>query len=323
LKKKILRVAALCLAAAAPFMALAAPTYPDHVIRMISPYAPGGGTDVLARIVVPKLPALLGQNVIVVNKPGAGGVLGTAEVAKSAPDGYTLLMASPSPIVVAPHINRNVSYDALKDLVPVALVAATPAIVTVNNKFPAQDFAGFMAYVKANPGKVAFGSSGIGGTGHLAGELFMAKTGTRMIHVPFKSGGEAMAALLSDQVQVIFGEPIALLPHIQAGQLRGLAVTTLQPSPILPGMPTVAQTIPGFTAGPWFGIFAPKGTPPAIVDKLNAEVNKVLAMPDVQQAITRLGAEPGHDTPAQFGKLVREENARWGGLVEQIGLKAE
>jgi tripartite-type tricarboxylate transporter receptor subunit TctC len=300
-----------------------AQTYPDHPIRLISPYAPGGGTDVLARIVVQKLSGLLGQSIVVVNKPGAGGVLGTDQVTKSPPDGYTLLMASPSPIVVSPYINRNISYDPLKDLIPVAVVAVTPAIVTVNNKFPAKTFKEFLEVVKAKPGQVAFGSSGIGGTGHLAGELFESKTGTKMLHVPFKSGGEATSALLSDQVQVIFGEPISLLPHIQQGQLRALAVTTLKPTPMLPGIPTVAQTIPGFTAGPWFGIFAPAGTPRAIIAKLNTDINKVLAMPDTREAITRLGAEAGSGSPEQFSTFVHEESARWSSLIKEIGLKAE
>jgi tripartite-type tricarboxylate transporter receptor subunit TctC len=300
-----------------------AQTYPNHVIRLISPYAPGGGTDVLARIVIPKLDVLLGQSVIVVNRPGAGGVVGTDQVAKAAPDGYTLLLASPSPIVVSPYINKNIAYDPLKDLVPVALIAIAPAIVTVNKKFSANTFGEFIDMVKAKPGQLAFGSSGIGGTGHLAGELFESKTGTKMIHVPFKSGGEAMAALLAGQIQVIFGEPIALLPQIRGGSLKALAVTSLKPFPLLPGVPTVAQTIPGYIAGPWFGLFVPAKTPPPIIARLNRDINQVLVMPDVKEAITRLGAQPGSGTPADFSKFVHEESERWATLIHQIGLKAD
>ena len=300
-----------------------AQTWPDRAIQLISPYAPGGGTDTLARLVAQKLAEPLRQSVVVINRPGAGGTVGTAQVAKSAADGYTIMIASPSPIVIAPHGGRPLPYDPLKDLAPLIGVASSPAVMVVPASSPAKSVREFIDLAKSRPGQLAYSSSGNGGTGHLAGSLFEARTGTKMIHVPYKSGGEAMTALLSGEVQLIFTEPLSLVPHLKTGRVRPLAVTGAAPMAMFPDLPTVAAVIPGFQAGPWFGLLAPAGTPAAIVSRYNSEVNQILRQADTRETIAKLGAAPLGGSPADFARLIGEEYERWGGLIRQINLKIE
>lgn len=300
-----------------------AQSWPERTVNLVSPYAPGGGTDTLARLVAQKLTDSFGQSVIVVNRPGAGGAVGTAQVAKSAADGYTIMIASPSPIGIAPHGGRPLPYDPLKDLTPIIAIAASPAVMVVPASSPAKNVREFIELAKSKPGELAYSSSGNGGTGHLAGSLFEARTGTRMIHVPYKSGGEAMTALVAGEVQLIFTEPLSLVPQLKTGKVRPLAVTASAAVPMFPDLPTVASVIPGFQAGPWFGLLAPAAVPAAIITRYNTEVNRILRMPDIKESISRLGADPLGGTPADFGKLIKEEYERWGGLIRQIGLKVE
>jgi len=324
MSKRLLTGLALAMAAA---LALAgsvqAQNFPDRTIQLISPYAPGGGTDTLARLVAQKLTESLGQSVIVINRPGAGGTVGTAQVAKMPADGYTIMIASPSPIVIAPHGSRPLSYDPLKDLAPIIGIASSPAVMVVPANSPARSVKEFIELAKSKSGQLAYSSSGNGGTGHLAGALFEARTGTKMIHVPYKSGGEAMTALVAGDVQLIFTEPLSLVPQLKTGRVRPLAVTAIATVPMFPELPTLASTIPGFQAGPWFGLLAPAGTPPAIIAKLNTEVNKILRAPDVKETIKTLGADPLGGSPGEFATLIKEEYERWGTLIRQINLKVE
>lgn len=300
-----------------------AQTYPDRTIRMVSPYAPGGGTDFFARVIGQKLAEALGVNVVTDNRPGAGGVIGTDLVAKSAPDGYTLLMSSPSPLVVAPHLLKTMPYDPQKDLTPVVWIAAVPALMAVHPSVPATTVAEFIKLAKSKPGELTYSSSGNGGTGHLAGALFDLGAGTKMIHVPYKGTGPATTALVAGEVTLSFGESIAMLPHVKSGRLRALAVTTLKRSAILPDLPTVAETIPGYTAGPWYGILAPAKTPAHIIAKLNIAVANILRMPDIRSNLANAGAEAKGGTPADLANQIKEESYRWGKVIREANIQVE
>ncbi len=315
--------------AAAPVLcagsAFAAETrdYPNRPIRLIAPYAPGGGTDILARLIGLKLTQALGQSVVVENRPGAGGIIGTDAVAKSAPDGYTLLLASPSPMVVSPHLIKKMPYDPLKDLAPITMITIVPAIMAVHPSLPARSVRELIALGKQKPGMLNFSSSGNGGTGHLAGEMMKLMTGISMTHVPYKGTGPATTALLTGEVNLTFGDIIAVLPHVKSRRIIGLAVTTEKRSPAIPELPTVAETLPGYSAGPWYGMLAPAGTPPAIVTQLNREIVKILFSPEVKADLSRDGAEPAGTSPEEFAKHLRAETERWGKVVKQAGMTAE
>jgi len=300
-----------------------AQSYPSRVIRLVSPYAPGGGTDLLARTIGQKLAEVLGYSVVVDNRPGAGGIIGTEFVAKAPPDGYTIMLASPSPIVVAPHLVKNLPYDPFKDLAPITLIAIVPAIMAVHPSLPARTVKEFIQLAKSRAGELTYSSSGNGGTGHLAGALFALKTGTKMIHVPYKGTGPATTALIAGEVSLSFGETIALLPHVKSGRLRALAVTSLKRSSILPELPALAETIPGYTAGPWYGLLAPVKTPSEIIARLNREVVNILRMPDVKAGLTSVGAEPVGNTPNEFALVLKEETERWGRVIRDASIRIE
>ena len=307
---------------AAPVTA-AAQTYPSKPIRLVSPYAPGGGTDILARLIGQKLSENLGQSVIVDNRPGGGGVIGTELVAKSPPDGYTIMLASPSPIVVAPHLHRKLAYKPLQDLAPITLISVVPALLIAHPSLPAKSVKELVALARSRPGQLTFSSSGNGGTGHLAGEMLKMMTGVDMIHVPYRGTGPATIAVLSGEVSLSFGNIIATLPYVKGGRLRALAVTTPERSPVLPDVPAVAETLPGYSAGPWYGVLAPAGTPPEIVARLNQEIVKILRSPEVKQNLSSEGADPVGSTPAEFAALLRAETERWGKVVKAAGVKAQ
>ena len=300
-----------------------AQSYPSRVIRLVSPYAPGGGTDLLARTIGQKLAEVLRYSVVVDNRPGAGGIIGTEFVAKAPPDGYTIMLASPSPIVVAPHLVKNLPYDPFKDLAPITLIAIVPAIMAVHPSLPARTVKEFIQLAKSRAGELTYSSSGNGGTGHLAGALFDLKTGTKMIHVPYKGTGPATTALIAGEVSLSFGEAIALLPHVKSGRLRALAVTSLKRSSILPELPALAETIPGYTAGPWYGLLAPVKTPSEIIARLNREVVNILRMPDVKAGLTSVGAEPVGNTPNEFALVLKEETERWGRVIRDASIRIE
>jgi len=297
--------------------------YPNRPIRLVSPYAPGGGTDYFSRLIGQKLTERLGISVVVENRPGAGGVIGSDAVAKAAPDGYTLLLASPSPMVVSPHLNKNMPYDPLKDLAPITLVASVPAIFVVHPSIPVKTVKEFIQFAKARAGELTYSSSGNGGTGHLAGALFDLRAGTKMIHVPYKGTGPATIALIAGEVSIGFAESISLTTHIKAGRLRAIAMTSLKRSPLFPELPTVAETIPGYTAGPWYGALAPAKTPADIIGRLNREIAAILRAPDVRAGLRDSGAEPGGNTPVEFAAHIKDEYERWGRVIRESAIKSD
>ena len=297
--------------------------YPNRPIRLISPYAPGGGTDYFSRLIGQKLTERLGVSVVVENRPGAGGIIGSDAVAKAVPDGYTLLLASPSPIVVSPHLNKNMPYDPIKDLAPITLVASVPAIFVVHPSIPVKTVKEFIQFAKARAGELTYSSSGNGGTGHLAGALFDLRAGTKMIHVPYKGTGPATIALIAGEVSIGFAESISLTTHIKAGRLRAIAMTSLKRSPLFPQLPTVAETLPGYTAGPWYGALAPAKTPADIIGRLNREIAAILRAPDVRAGMRESGAEPGGNSPVEFAAHIKDEYERWGRVIRESAIKSD
>lgn len=319
---KLSSIAALVCAACTLHVACAQ-DYPNRSIRLISPYAPGGGTDYFSRLIGQKLTERLGVSVVVENRPGAGGVIGSDAVAKAAPDGYTLLLASPSPIVVSPHLNKNMPYDPLKDLAPITLVASVPAIFVVHPSIPVKTVKEFIQFARARSGELTYSSSGNGGTGHLAGALFDLRAGTKMIHVPYKGTGPATIALIAGEVSIGFAESISLTTHIKAGRLRAIAMTSLKRSPLFPQLPTVAETLPGYTAGPWYGALAPSKTPADIIGRLNREIAAILRAPDVRAGMRESGAEPGGNSPVEFAAHIKDEYERWDRVIRESAIKSD
>jgi tripartite-type tricarboxylate transporter receptor subunit TctC len=296
--------------------------FPNHPVRIIVGYPPGGSTDILARIFGQYLGEKLGQNFIVENKPGAGNNIATETVAKSAPDGYTLLLANPANTINAT-LYKNLNFVFLKDLDPVAGFIRVTNVMEVNPDVPAKTVAEFIAYVKANPGKVNLASSGNGTSVHLSGELFMMMTGAKMTHVPYKGAGPALIDLMGGQVHVLFDNLPSSIAHIKAGKLRALAVTSSTPSDELPGVPTVAATVPGYEAVAFFGLAAPHGTPKEVVDLINKTVNEGLNDPKVQAKLKDLGGMPFRGSPADFGKLLADDTAKWEKVVHAANLSIE
>ena len=319
----LLRFAAVAAVFTLALSNVVAQAYPTKPIRFVSPYAPGGGTDILARLIGQKLSGSLGQPVVIDNRPGAGGVIGTEIVVRSPPDGYTLMLASPSPIVVAPHLHKNLAYDPLKDLAPITLISIVPAILAVHPGLPAKSLKEFVALAKSKPGQLAFSSSGNGGTGHLAGEMLKMMAGVDMVHVPYKGTGPATTAVLSGEVSTSFGNMISLLPHVKSSKLRALAVTTPKRSPVMPDLPTVAETLPGYSAGPWYGVLAPAGTPATVINRLNQEIVKILRSPEVKENMSGEGADAIGSSPAEFAAHLRAETERWGKVVRQTRMKID
>ncbi len=294
--------------------AFAQAPFPSKTVTIIVPFAPAGGADTLARILAPRLGAIWGQNVIVENRAGASGHIGTDIVAGSAPDGTTLVMASTAAIT-----EKNIVR-----LAPVALVSAEAYTIVVNPNVPIHNTRELIAYAKANPGKLHFGSSGIGAASHLAGELFKARAGVDMMHVPYKGTGQAMTDLLGGQIELMFAPTQTVMPQIQAGRLRAIAVTGTQPLEAEPNLPTVmASGLPSYQAEGWFGLLAPNGTPPAVVAKLHDDVMKVLALPEVRKELISKGAQPGSGSAAEFGTFIQEELDKWARLVKDAGIVLE
>lgn len=296
--------------------------YPTRPIRMVVPFPPGGATDILARVVGKRLTEIWGQSVIVDNRPGAGGTLGANLVAKGNADGYSLLMGTNATHAIAPSLYTSLPYDALKDFAPITLVAIVPQVVVVHPSLAAKNIKELVALAKEKPGTLNFSSAGQGTPGHLGMELFKMMTGTNMVHVPYQGGAPGLAAVAGGQVQFMADNMNSALPFIQAGRVRAIAVTSLKRSGALPELPTIAeQGVAGFDSGSWFGMFAPTGTPPAIIAKLHAETVKALQLPDVRQTLAQQGAEIGANTPAQFADLIRHDIARWAKVVKAAGVK--
>ena len=298
--------------------------YPNKPVRLVVPFSPAGTTDVLARLVGERLSASLGQQFVVDNRPGAAGNIGTAQVAKAEPDGYTLLMGTVGTHAINSSIYPTLPYDPVKDFAPVTLVATVPNVLVVNPEVPANSVKELIALAKEKPGELNFASSGNGTSIHLSGELFKTMAGVDMVHVPYKGSGPAVVDLLGGQVDMMFDNLPSSAPQIKAGKLRPLAVTTKERSPMLPDVPTMAEAgVPGFESYSWFGILAPAGTPEAIVNKLQGEIAKALADPAMRERFAEVGAVPVGDTPAEFADLIAAETAKWAKVVEEAGVKLE
>ena len=307
--------AALTLVAGSALAAAAegpAATYPDKPIRIIVAYTPAGATDILARAVGQKMTEAWGQSVIVENRPGANGNIGTEVAAKATPDGYTLLMVTAGTHGVNPGLYRKLPWDAVRDFAPVSLVAMVPNIMVVNPSLPVKSVNEFIAYAKANPGKLSYGSPGLGSTAHMSVELFKTMTGTDMLRVPYKGSAGVMQDVIAGQIAVTIDNMPVYLPQVKAGKLRALAVSPAKRSPAVPDLPTIAEAgVPGYDATAWFGLVAPAGVPRPIVAKLAAETQRILRLPDVAERLSGLGAEPVGNTPEQFAAFIKAEIAKW------------
>jgi tripartite-type tricarboxylate transporter receptor subunit TctC len=292
--------------------------YPVKPVKWVVPYPPAGTTDVLARIVAQWLTEKMGQPFVVENKPGAGNNLGVEAVVNAPHDGYTMLLVNPANGINAT-LYKKLNFNFIRDIAPVAGLVRTPNVMEVTPALPVKTVAEFIAYCKANPGKVNMASSGSGTSVHLSGELFKSMTGCDMVHVPYKGAGPALIDLIGGQVQVIFDNLPSSAGHIKSGKLRALAVTSAQREPSMPDLPTVAETVPGYEATAWFGIGMPKGTPREIIDKVNAEVNRALADPKMRERLAELGGRPIPGSPEDFGKVIAAETEKWAKVVKASG----
>ena len=311
-----------------PLALLAAPSaasaddYPTRSIRLIIPFPPGGSNDVVGRIIANQLGKQLGQQVFVDNRAGAGGVVGSDLAAQAAPDGYTLLVISIAH-AVDPWLYKT-PLDPVKDFAPVSIFATGTNVLTVTPKLPVHSVQELLAYARAKPGELNYASAGIGSFQHLSGELFKLKSGTDIVHVPYKGGGPAMLAVIAGEDQVMFSSIVQTVPSIQSGQLRALATGGEQRSPILPDLPTISESgVPGYVATNWWGVVAPQGTPAPIIDKLHAAVAEVLKSADTKKYLDNEGAAPVAMSSAEFGKFIQDEIAKWGPVVQKAGMKAE
>jgi tripartite-type tricarboxylate transporter receptor subunit TctC len=322
LSKSAVTTVFACLAAFGATLAAAAEAYPTRPVRWIVPYPPAGTTDILARIMSQWLTQRTGQQFVVDNRPGGGNNIGTEIAIKSAPDGYTVFLVNPANAINA-SLYAKLPFNFLRDLEPVAGLVRVPNVMEVPRAFPARTVPEFIAHAKKNPGKVNMASSGSGTSVHLSGELFKAMTGIEMQHIPYKGAGPALIELIGGQVHVLFDNLPSSIGHIKSGELRALAVTTAKRSAALPDVPTVAESVPGYEASAWFGMAAPKGTSPAIIEKLNREINAALADPVMKAKLAELGGDPIAGTPAEFWKLHAAETAKWAKVVKFSGAKVE
>jgi tripartite-type tricarboxylate transporter receptor subunit TctC len=298
--------------------------YPAKPIRLIVPFPPGGAVDFYARVVQPPLSEMLGQPIVIENKAGASGMVGAELVAKSAPDGYTLLLGNIASLAINVGIYPKMPYDPLKDLTPIVRTVDVNYALVVHPSLPVKTVPELIAYAKANPGKLAYGSAGSGSLPHLGTELFKAQTGTDMVHVPYKGGGPMVTDLLGGSVQMVIADQANLMPHVQAGKLRALAVATPKRSPNAPELPTIAESgVAGFDATAWQGLVGPAGLPPDVVKRLNDAFNKAMAMPAVREKLLGGGLEPVGGTPEQFAAFIGSEIAKWTRIAKDVGAKAE
>jgi tripartite-type tricarboxylate transporter receptor subunit TctC len=296
--------------------------YPNHTVRWLVGYPPGGSTDICARLIGQYLSEHLHQQFAIDNRPGAGNNLATEMAAHSPPDGYTVFLVNPANAINAT-LYKNLNFNFIQDMAPVGGFIRVPNVMEVNPNVPAKTVAEFIAYAKANPGKVNMASSGIGTSVHLSGALFMMMTGVNLVHVPYRGASPALVDMLADQVQVMFDNLPSSIAHIRAGRLRAIAVTTAVRDKALPDVPTVAETVPGYEASAWFGMAVPKGTPRPIIDKLNKTINEALADPATQGKLAELGGTLIPGTPEDFGKIIAAETNKWAEVVKATGATAE
>lgn len=314
-----LLVWALCLMAGAS----SGQQYPDRAVRFIVPFAAGGGADVVARTISERLGKQLGQPVLVENKPGAGATLGADFVAKSAPDGYTVLYGTPGPQIINPYLMKKLPYDPVNDFAAITRLVVIPNLLVVHPGVPAKTVRELIDLAKAQPGKINFGSAGIGASSHLAGELFRTVAGIQIEHVPYKGTGAALQDLLAGNIQMAIDSVTVYLPYLKSGTLRAIAISTLEVSPLMPDLPRIAETLPGFEAYAMNYVSARAGTPRPIIDRLNREINAVLRMPDIRERLLGMGATPTGSTPEDLERVIRSESEKWKKIIEISGAKAE
>ena len=297
--------------------------WPTKPLRLILPFPPGGGTDILGRLIAERLSAGLGQAVIAENRGGAGGNVGAEAAARSAPDGYTIVLVAPS-LAISPSLYSKINYDPVKDFAPISLVATVPNVMVTQPALPAQNLIDFIQYAKAKPGALNFGSGGAGTSNHLAGELFNLVTGVKLVHVPYKGVNLAMQDVLGGNVHLVFIGIPAAAPHIKSGKLRALAVVAPRRSAALPDVPTVSEAgLQNFDVTTWYGILAPAGTPRNIVTRLNGELVKIMSSPEMKEKLSATGTEPLTSTPEEFADYIKREMAKWGDVIRRAGVKAD
>ncbi|MFO1158662.1 MAG: tripartite tricarboxylate transporter substrate binding protein [Reyranellaceae bacterium] len=298
--------------------------YPTKPIRLIVPYAPGGGADAVARVLARHVGDALGQSIVVENRGGAGSIIGTEMVAKAEPDGYMLLLGQSGPISINPAVYKTLPYDPAKDLVPITMTNSYPYVLVVNARLGAQSLQEFVALGKAKPGSMNYGTTGVGAANHLMSELFCRETGLKMTHIPYRGTALAVADLVAGQVTMVFSDPVSALPHIQAGTLRALAVTSPQRSPVTPNVPTMTEAgYPKVEAVAWHGIFSPAGTPQPIIDKLNAELVKALRKPDIDDLLAKQAMQPVGSSPQEFAAFLRKDIATWKEVATAANVSVE
>jgi tripartite-type tricarboxylate transporter receptor subunit TctC len=315
-------------AAALAAFAFAAPAaraqdWPQRQVTIVVPFTAGGTTDMFARILAQGLQQKFGTPFVVENRPGAGGNVGAAMVARAPKDGYTLLLGTVSTHAINPFIYKNLAHDTEKDFQPISLIARLPNMLVVNTKIPASTVAELVEHLKKNPDKLSYGSSGAGTSTHLAAELFQLKTGTKMVHVPYRSSADVMNALVGGHIDLAFDNITLAWPQVKAGTMRALAVTSTQPSATAPGVPPVAATLPGFDATSWHGAFAPAGAPRPVVEALAAEVKRIFSLPEVQKSLFEVGAVPSPMTPGEFAEFIAGERGKWQDVVRAAGVEVQ
>jgi tripartite-type tricarboxylate transporter receptor subunit TctC len=320
----MLRTLLLILIAMAGVMSTShAQTFPVKPLRIISPYPPGGGNDTLARIIAPKLTESLRQNVLVDNRPGANTIIGSEVLARSAPDGYTLILL-PNVHAINPSLYAKLPYDPIRDFAPISLVGTSPLVLAMHPSVPAKDVRGLIALARTRAGQLAYGSSGNGSVGHMAGALFELLAGVKMLHIPYKGTAIMVTDVISGQISLTFGSALGVLPHVRAGRMRALAVTGEHRSPAVPELPTIAEAgVPGYSVILWYGLLAPGATPVELVKRLNAEIVKALSDPDVRARLTAQGVDAAGGTPAAFAALIASDLKKYADLVKRAGMKAE
>jgi tripartite-type tricarboxylate transporter receptor subunit TctC len=321
-RRRFLQISAAAIALPTLPRLARAETYPSRTVRIIVATSAGGTTDIVARLLGQWLADKLGQSFVVENRTGGGNNIGTEAAARSPADGYTLFMAN-TVNAINTTLYKNLNYNFITDLVPVAIVMRSPVIMQVHPSVPAKTVPEFIAYAKANPGKVNMGSGGVGATGHMAGELFQLLSGTKLTHVPYRGESLALTDLLGGQVQVVFATAGSSIQYIKADKLRPLAVTTTERIALLPDLPTLKEYLPGYEASSWNGLTAPKNTPPGIIEMLNREINTAMAAPKIKSRIVDLGGPPIIGSPADFGKIIAEDTAKWAKVIQFSGAKAE
>ena len=323
MKRIATRVLPAAMLAAAALTCHAQGTYPAKPVRLVSPSSAGGGSDIIARILAPKLAERLGQQVIVENRPGAGTVIGSDHVAKAAPDGYTLL-AGLSTLATNPALIKKMPYDAVRDLAPISQVAQSPNVLVVHPSIPVRSVKELIAFVRARPGQLTFASAGVGTNPHMTFELFRSMAKLDAVHVPYKGSAPAITDLVGGHVAMMSATALTGIPQIRAGRLRGLGVTSAKRSASAPELPTLHEAgVPGYEATQWYGVLAPAATPPEIVKRLHAEIVEILKLPDVKERLAADGAEPVGDTPEAFGKFIRAEIAKWAKVARDAGIQPE